>query len=204
MRLDAGLFSDLGPTTVWAAVGVALLAGISTLLGHLAILMLNKISGLRLLTSVLLSALGLAFLYSTQAAVTWAVATVALRRPLPLVPLVLVALVATAPLVFNFITALPHLGLGIGRLLQAWSYLVLWVGVSATFAVGWLWALVFTIVGWVVMQLLSRGLQRPLNWATSRLWTLATGRPTMMTSRDILAGMPMIPVVGQQGGEVAR
>lgn len=195
LGLDAGLFGDFTTALLWSSLGVALIAGASTMLGHVAILLLNRISGLRLVTSLLLSALTLVALYTTQAAVTWGVATLALRRPLPLVPLVAVALAALAPLAFNFITALPHLGLGIGRLLQAWSYLILWLGVSVTFGLGWFWALVFTIVGWLVMQLLSRLLHRPLDWLYSRLWTLATGRPTMVTSQDILSGMPIIPVV---------
>lgn len=197
LGLEAGLYRDYSLTTLWAALGVALLAAASTMLGHVAILLLNKISGLRLVTSLLLSALSLVLLYASQGAVTWAVATVALRRPLPLVPLIAVALLALAPLVFNFITALPHLGLGIGRLLQTWSFLVLWFGVAVTFKLSWPWALGFTIAGWLVMQLLSRLLHRPLNWLYSRLWTLATGRPTMVTSQDILSGMPIIPVVAK-------
>lgn len=194
LGLDPTIFVGLGRAGVWTALGVALIAGASTMLGHVATLMLNRIAGFRLVTSLLLSSLTLIFLYSSQAAVTWAVATAALRRPLPLVPLILVAMIALAPLAFNFITALPHLGLGIGRLLQAWSYLILWLGVATTFGLNWYWSLGITLAGWVVMQLLARLLQRPLNWAYSRLWTLATGRPTMVTSQDILSGMPIIPV----------
>lgn len=197
LRLEPGVFAGATMAQFWAALGVALIAGASTMLGHLAILLLNKIAGLRLVTSLALSALTLIFLYTSQAAVTWGVATVVLRRPLPLVPLIMVALIALAPLAFNFVTALPHLGLGIGRVLQAWSYLVLWLGVSVVFRLDWLWALGFTIAGWVVMQLLARMLSRPLNWVSSRLWSLATGRPTMVTSQDILSGMPIIPVVAK-------
>lgn len=197
LGLETGLYRDYTAATLWAALGVALLAGTSTMLGHIAILLLNKISGLRLVTSLLLSFVTLVFLYASQGAVTWAVATVTLRRPLPLVPLIAVALLALAPLVFNFITALPHLGLGIGRLLQAWSFLVFWLGVGVTFQLSWPWALGFTISGWLVMQLASRLLHRPLGWVYSRLWTLATGRPTMVTSQDILSGMPIIPVVAK-------
>lgn len=197
LGLEAGLYRDYTAATLWAALWVALLAGTSTMLGHVAILLLNKISGLRLVTSLLLSFVTLVFLYASQGAVTWAVATLTLRRTLPLVPLIAVALLALAPLVFNFITALPHLGLGIGRLLQAWSFLVFWLGVGVTFQLSWPWALGFTISGWLVMQLASRLLHRPLGWVYSRLWTLATGRPTMVTSQDILSGMPIIPVVAK-------
>ena len=92
------------------------------------------------------------------------------------------------------VTAMPHAGLFIGRVLEAWQYLVLVVGVSATFGVTLATALGITLVGWVVMQMVSRLLRVPATWLGSRLWTLATGRPTMVTARDILAGTPLMPV----------
>jgi len=203
LGLDPQLFGRLESVSSWMAFGVALLAGLSTMLGHVAILALNRIRGFRLVTSLLLSTTALVLLYATQAAVTWAVATLALRRDLPLVDLLVVAMLALAPLVLNVITALPHLGLGIGRLLEAWSYLIFWYGVANTFDLGWGASLGFTIAGWLVMQLLSRLVHRPLSWVVSRAWTLGTGRPTMVTSRDVLAGMPFIPIEpGPSGGAV--
>lgn len=196
LRLDIGLFASANAYDAGIAAGIALLAGISTMLGHLAILALNRITGLRLVASMLLTSVSLAFLYASQAAVTWGVATVVLDRPLPLLPLILVSLVSLAPLTFNVVTITPYVGLGIARLLQAWSYLILWLGIGVTFRVQWPWALGFTLAGWVVMQLLARLMSRPLNWVSSRLWTLATGRPTMVTSKDILSGTPFIPLSG--------
>lgn len=197
LRLDPALFEriDGAPMTLlWAAAGVALIAGASTMLGHVAVFLLNHIGGWRLATSLAASTVTLILLYVVEISVTWGVASLVLQRPLPLLPLLIVALLATAPLSLSFITAMPHFGLAIGRLLQVWSYLIIVVGVSHAFRLSIPWALGFTLTGWLVMQVLSRLLQRPLNWVSSRLWTLATGRPTMVTSRDILAGMPIIPV----------
>ena len=64
----------------------------------------------------------------------------------------------------------------------------------ATFGVTLLTALGITLGGWTVMQMVSRLLRAPATWLGSKLWTLATGRPTMVTARDILAGTPLIPV----------
>lgn len=196
LGFDPHLFTrvdDAPMTLMWPGLGVALLAAVSTMLGHIAILLLNRIRGWRLLTSLLLSAASLAVLHVIQAAITWGVASLFLG-PMPLLPLIVVGLVSTAPLVLNFVTALPHLGLLIGRVLEGWSFLILVVGVSNAFQLSLLWSLVFTLTGWVVMQVSSRLAQRPLNWLTSRLWSLATGRPTMVTARDILAGTPIMPV----------
>ena len=179
---------------LWDAVGVAALASLSTMLGHSAVLALNRIRGLRLLSTLVLNAVVLSFLRILQAAITWTVAGIVLGHPVPLLDLVIVALLSLAPQVFGVVTAMSHAGLFIGRVLEAWQYLVLVVGVSATFGVTLATALGITLVGWVVMQMVSRLLRVPATWLGSRLWPLATGRPTMVTARDILAGTPLMPV----------
>jgi len=191
LTLDEAAMSAAG---TWDALGVAVLASLSTMLGHSAVLALNRIRGLRLLSTLVLNAVVLSFLRILQAAVTWTVAGIVLGHPVPLLDLVIVALLSLAPQVFGVVTAMPHAGLFIGRVLEAWQYLVLVVGVSATFGVTLATALGITLVGWVVMQMVSRLLRVPATWLGSRLWTLATGRPTMVTARDILAGTPLMPV----------
>lgn len=191
LTLDEAAMSAAG---TWDALGVAVLASLSTMLGHSAVLALNRIRGLRLLSTLVLNAVVLSFLRILQAAITWTVAGIVLGHPVPLLDLVIVALLSLAPQVFGVVTAMPHAGLFIGRVLEAWQYLVLVVGVSATFGVTLATALGITLVGWVVMQMVSRLLRVPATWLGSRLWTLATGRPTMVTARDILAGTPLMPV----------
>ncbi|GAA4902590.1 hypothetical protein GCM10025789_21680 [Tessaracoccus lubricantis] len=199
LRLDIAQFGTVG---TWAALGVAFIAGASTMLGHAAILLLNRIKGLRLVTTLLMNFVSLVVLHVVQAAVTWAVTSLALRRAAPLMPLVFVGLLSVAPLSFAFIQAMPHFGLFFGRVLQGWSFLILWFGLDVVFGIGRWWGLVFALSGWGVMQVLSRLLQRPVNWVGSRLWTLATGRPTVVTSRDILAGTPAMPVLDRTRREL--
>ena len=62
---------------LWDAVGVAALASLSTMLGHSAVLALNRIRGLRLLSTLVLNAVVLSFLRILQAAITWTVAGIA-------------------------------------------------------------------------------------------------------------------------------
>lgn len=202
--LDPHLYDHLRDVTMLTAVAIAVLAGLSTMLGHVAILALNRIRGLRLVAALLLSSSALVVLHVTQAAVTWALASAVLSRALPLWDLVVVALLSLAPLVFNFITALPHMGLGIGKVLEAWSYLIFWFGVANAFELSWYWALATTIAGWLVMQLISRLAHRPLGWVVQMGWRLATGRPTMINSRDILSGTPIIPVEPGSAVDVER
>lgn len=203
--LDPALFAAIAANPLgqlWPAFGVALLAAASTMLGHVAILLLNRISGWRLLTSLLLSAAALALLRSVQVLITWLVASLVLGRPLPVLPLLVVGLVSMAPQVFNFITALPHLGILIAKGLEVWSAVVLILGVAEVFNLHYLWAAAYCLAGWGAMQLLERIAARPVNWAASRLWSLATGSPTMVTAKDLLAGTPVTPVSAP--AEVAR
>lgn len=199
LRLDVAHFSQVSIVT---ALWVALLAGLSTMLGHIAILLLNRIRGWRLITTMVLNFVSLAFLHVVQAAVIWAMVSAALLRPVALLPLILVGLLSLAPQVFAFLQAMPHFGLFLGRVLQGWSFLILWFGVGAVFGLGRWSALGLSLTGWVVMQLLSRLLQRPLSWLSAQLWSIATGRPALVTSRDVLAGMPFMPVLDRTRREV--
>lgn len=207
LQLHPELFADPTAVGIWTALGVALVAAVSTLLGHVAILVLNRLRGLHVLTSLLLTFAALLVLYSAQAVSTWAVASLLVSEPRPVKPLIIVAALAMAPQAFAFLTALPHFGLILGRFLEIWGFLIFWYGVSQVFELRWFAALGVTLAGWLVMQLISRLLHRPISWVVARVWRLATGRPTMITSRDVLAGMPFIPVEGPKkrspGGSVA-
>ena len=201
LRLYPSLFEDVDLSAypmLGDALGIAGLAAVSTMLGHVAVLLLNRIHGARLVASMVLSIIAFALLHVLEASVTWAVASVVLQRPLPLLPIIVVALTATAPQVFNFLTAIPHIGMFIGRVLQAWSFLVLVMGITYAYNTVFLTALGYALAGWLAMQLLMRQMQKPLAWAGSRAWTLVTGTPTMITADDILAGMPIIPVIRER------
>lgn len=183
------------------AFGVALLAWVSTGIAHIGVLYLNQVRGVR---AVIAGAIGLAWLTSlkvVEATITWGVAWLVTGRVLPVESVVTVFLLAMAPQVFNALTFVPHVGLTMGRLLEAWSFLVLLLLLAAAYGLpGWQ-ALLVVASGWLVVQLLSRLLSAPLGWLGSRAWTLASGQPTLVTSRDILAGTPFIPVGTRQGDE---
>lgn len=198
LRLYPSLFEDVDLSAYAMlddALGIAGLAAVSTMLGHIAVLLLNRIHGVRLVVSMVLSIVAFALLHVLEATVTWTVASLVIERPLPWLPIVVVALTATAPQVFNFLTVIPHIGMFIGRVLQAWSFLVLVMGITYAYNTVFLTALGYALAGWLAMQLVTRLMQKPLAWLGSRVWTLVTGTPTMVTADDILAGMPIIPVV---------
>lgn len=184
----------LGSSDAWSvAIGVALFAGLSVVLGQIAVFRINRVHGWQL-------ALGVAIGSTADAALrvligvllgllSWSVD----RDGTGATSLVLGYLFATAPQLLGFLAAIPYIGLAISRLLEGWSMLALAVMVTTATANPWL-ALLVSAVAWGLGQLLSRLLAHPLSTAASWLWTQISGKPTITTTNDILAGAPLIPL----------
>lgn len=202
LRQDADLTGRLGTLPLlWSSIGVAALALLSIGVGQSGVLFLNRIRGVRALISGALALVYLIALRLLEALVTWGVALAVTGRPLPVTTILTVFLLALAPHVFNALTFLPYVGLGIGRVLEVWSFLLLFLLLGAAYDLpAWL-ALLITGSGWFLMQLLARLLGAPLGWVSSRLWTLATGEPVLVTSANILTGGPFVPVLASRHRE---
>lgn len=193
------LITDAG--ALLPSLGVAVLAWASIALGHGGVLLLNRVRGVRMIVAGVLGAVLFFSLRVVEALVTWAVATVATGRVIPFDDMVIVFLLAMAPHVFAAITFVPHLGLFLARALEAWSFIVIFLLLASLYGITVGYALVITASGWLAMHLLSRALAAPIGWIASRLWSIASGQPVIVTSRDILAGTPFIPVNAVIGEE---
>ncbi|NHB86044.1 hypothetical protein G7085_20015 [Tessaracoccus sp. HDW20] len=80
-----------------------------------------------------------------------------------------------------------------GRVLGAWSYLVMVVGVAYAFNLRFLWALGFTLTGWLLVQLASRLLQRPLNQVFSTSGRSQPAAPPCSRPATSSRGRPSSP-----------
>ncbi len=176
------------------AVGIAFLAGASTLLGHGAVLYINRIKGFRGVAALALSGALLVLLYVAQAVILFFVAPPITGSHVPLLTVVAITLASTAPMLFGVFEFIPVLGLLLGKLLSAWGFVVLWVLILTAYETTALRALIAGGVGWFIMHLLSILLGPQLARLTGRVWQWVTGVPTEMTARDILSGTPMIPL----------
>jgi len=182
------------PFSLEMAVTVAILAGISTLFGESVVLFLNRVRGWRFVITMLINATGFVLLYGLQALVIAIVGPLMLGHGPGLVTVTKGVMLSTAPMIFGFLVLIPYLGPAIARLLQAWGLLVLWLVVQVLFQTDSGTALLVTAIGWGVMQLLSWSLSRPVSWLGDRIWRLATGKPAMMTGRDLLSGHMFMPL----------
>ncbi|MFT3876375.1 MAG: hypothetical protein QM708_08145 [Propioniciclava sp.] len=183
-----------GEGALVTALGVATIGWASISLGHGGVLLINRVRGVRMIVAGLLGLVSVVVLRVVEALVTWVVATLATGRVIPAEEMVVLFLLAMAPHAFAAFTFLPHLGLFLGRALEAWSFIVIFLLLAGLYDIGVGYALAVTASGWLAMHLLSRALAAPIGWVASRLWSIASGQPVIVTSRDILAGTPFIPV----------
>lgn len=175
------------------AIGVALLAGISTMAGHVVIFLLNRVRGLRLHAALALGGLYLTFLHLLTGVVIALIVVLVAGQVEP-VTIVVAYLLCAAPRVLGFLVFVPHLGLGFGRLLEGWSLLALVFLLPHVLTLNRWQTLLLAGVAWLLTQVLSRVLARPMAQVASRVWTRVSGSTTFITAHDILAGSPFIPL----------
>jgi hypothetical protein len=143
---------------------------------------------------MLLNALGFVLLYALQALVVAIVGPLIVGHTPGLASVTQGVMLATAPMIFGFLVLIPYLGPAIARLLQAWGLLVLVIVNEVLFKTDFWTALLITGIGWGVMQVLSWSLSRPVNWIGDRIWRVVTGKPSMMTGKDLLSGHMFMPL----------
>lgn len=185
---------NVHPANLQIAIAVAALAGVSTLLGDSMVLFFNRVRGWRFTFSLLLNGVAMVLLYGLQAVVVHVVGLLLLGHSPGFGAVVRGVMLATAPLVFGVLALVPYFGPAIARFLQVWGMVALWVIVGVMFDVDRWGALVVTVAAWVLMQALSWTFARPVTWIGDRIWKVVTGKPSMMTGRDLLAGYPFMPL----------
>lgn len=193
-RLDPAALTWVreNPFAIWPAVGVALLAGISIMIGHAVVLLLNRITGWRLAAGLLLSATWLVVLHAIESVVLWGLGTLISGHDIAYLTVLSGVLVSTAPQIWGFLVLIPYLGTAINRFLSAWSAIVLWAVTAGTYGVGRWTALALVAASWLVMHLLSTLCAPWVSRALAAWFHRITGRPFRVSGADVLNGRPMI------------
>lgn len=188
---DALAWVDQNPQSLALTIGVAVLAGLSLMIGHAAVLLLNRLTGWRLVAGLVVSALGLVVLFAFESVVLWAIGSLVVGG-VPYSAVLSGVLVSTAPQVLGFLVLLPHVGQNIGRALMAWSAICLWaVTITAFDTSPWV-SLAIVVVAWLATEGLSLVASPLLTRALSGLLRRITGREFWVSGADILHGRPLV------------
>jgi hypothetical protein len=176
------------PSVRAALVSLAVLAGMSLLVGQSVVLFINRVPP-AWFAVVVVVANGL--LYALRL-VLWGVVTWLIARwfvtPAPS-PGGLIRLVAlgSAPFVFGWLILIPYLGPIVARLLYVWSFLIVLDGLRHLLPLTFGQALVCVGIGWVISLLVGSLIGRPFGALRDWFFRRRTGSEWLNQPEDVLA-----------------
>ena len=163
-----------------SALLVVLLAGFSEAIAQGIVLFINQVKPLRFILSLVIAAILFVFGFLFWAGSTWLVATAIFRQFTPWDRLIRTLGLSFAPKLFSCFIALPYLGVPISFGLSVWSFLAFIVGIRANLNVSFSTAFWYSILGWVVFQILQNTIGRPIG-AIGRWLKNTTAGMTLIT-----------------------
>ncbi len=189
LRLDPGAYrAVLAAPNGWKlALAILLVASLSYTLGQSVVLFANRVNRRHFIFALAISALSLAISVLFWAGSIWLSAVIIFDVRQPFEQILSAVAISFAPLLFGFLILIPYLGNIIFVVLRIWVFLAIIVGVRVTFQFGFWEALLCSILGWLVLELLMRipflQVRRFSNW----LWRLSTGTDKQLETGEIVA-----------------
>jgi hypothetical protein len=157
-----------------------LLVGLSNALAQAIVLFINRVSKLRFVLCLLISALLFAFSYLFWILSVWAVSNLLFRVDTSFGVVYRTLGLATAPLLLSFFIAIPYLGVPVQILLSLWNLLAFVRGFSISAGLT-LWQVFWcSIIGWFVLQIAQRSIGKPV--ATFGKWLSNTAAGTYLVT----------------------
>jgi hypothetical protein len=152
------------------ALAVAMLAGISQLVGDSVILFVNRVRPGPFVAALGLNGLLFALSLAVEGVVIWLIAWNVFDAGELLWMGVLVAFLGSAPLVFGFFIMAATLGPPVGQLLRIWSWLITLLAVHDGFGLALWQALVCMALARLLVWLINVAFGRPLGLLNEVLW----------------------------------
>jgi predicted Abi (CAAX) family protease len=187
-ELDAEVFRQINllPNGLTLALSCVLAAGLSLAFGQSIILFVNRVTPIRFIFSLLISAVLYVFGFLFLVLSTWLICQVPWSVKISLVTLLKVFGLSYAPLLFSFLGALPYFGVPLLRVLSVWHLLAMVAGFAAIAGTGLGRAFGYVVFGWLVLELLQRTIGQPIanlgQWLANRVAgvALTTSKPELL------------------------
>jgi hypothetical protein len=156
------------------ALGVAVLAGISVLIGDSVVLFAVRVRPTRFAAGLALNGALFALSLAVEGVTIWLVARYAFGAQQPLAMAVLIVFLGSAPLVFGFFSMAATLGPYVSRLLRVWSWLIVVVAVRDGFGLALGEALVCVVLAQTIIWAINLAFRRPLGAINEGVWKAVT------------------------------
>jgi hypothetical protein len=190
------------PRAYWAAVLIAVAAGVSLMLGQSVVLFANRVPPGRFLATLLAGSVAYVSRLALWSFSIWVVGVISPRYALPLGIIFLAVCFGQAPHLFAFFEMLPYLGSSLRRVLDAYSLIVVVAGLRWMLDLPVLAAFVGAGVGWLLQAFLAGLLEGPLSGVRTWMWRTASGVENFSTSPDVVGNLLGDPE--RAAGEVMR
>jgi hypothetical protein len=169
------------------ALTVLFIAGLSYTLGQSIVLFANRVNRRHFIFAVTVSALTLVI-----SIFFWAVSIRLTARALfdtqqPLTNVLTVVAISFAPFLFGFLILIPYLGNIISKILRIWVFLAVTVGVGVSFQFSFWQTLLCSVLGWLLLELISRIPFLRIKQLDSWLWHISTGTSKQLKTEEIVA-----------------
>jgi hypothetical protein len=177
---------EANPESRVLIITVAILAGMSLLLGQSVVLFLNRVKPGRFIISLIVNGL----LYVLSLAVwgfsIWLIGSWLFEVNQPLGTVLRLVGLGAAPFIFGFLILMPYLGLMVARILYVWSFLIVLRAVEFTYQVDFWPALVCVGLSWLLMLGMSHTIGKPIVALRNRVWNKLVGSPMYGNAQEIL------------------
>jgi hypothetical protein len=162
------------PRPALLSLGVAVLAGISVLVGDSVVLFANRVRPGRFAAGLALNGVLFALSLAVEGVTIWLVARYMFGARQPIAMAVMIVFLGSAPLVFGFFNMAATLGPYVSRLLRVWSWLIVVVAVRDGFHLALWEALVCVVLAQTLIWGINLAFRRPLGAVTDGVWKAVT------------------------------
>lgn len=164
---------------------ILFLAGVSKELGQCVVLLVNRVKPGRFVISLLVSGAILVLSIIFQVSIIWLIGISIFHRHEDIVYLFSTISLAYAPLLFGFFILLPYAGSLLDHILDIWCLLAIVIAVSVTLQLPLWQALLCTLCGWLLYQLMKFTVGKPIVAIIRWLRQSAAGVSLSMKAQDI-------------------
>ncbi|HXV44979.1 MAG TPA: hypothetical protein VEC96_18080 [Anaerolineae bacterium] len=167
-------------------ITMAILAGMSLLLGQSIVLFLNRVKPGRFIVSLIVNGLLYVLSLMVWGFSIWLIGSWLFEVNQPLGTVMRLVALGAAPFIFGFLILMPYLGLMVARILYVWSFLIVLRAVEFTYQVDFWPALVCVGLSWLLMLGLSHTIGIPIVALRNWVWNKLIGSPMYGSAQDIL------------------
>ena len=149
------------PRAYWAAMIIAVVAGISLMLGQSVVLFANRVPPGRFPATLFAGSVAFVSRLALWSFSIWVVGVISPRYALPIGIIFLAVCFGQAPQLFSFFEMLPYLGSSLRRVLDAYSLIVVVAGLRWMLDLPVLSAFLAAGLGWLLQSFLAGILEGP-------------------------------------------